>query len=126
MNKMSNESPIFIVGASRSGTALMRSILNNDPDIWISQETHYFDDLRGKLGGRAQKPLSEANERRCQDYFLSLATRPYGHGGSPESSNLDRAELKRAADAIGRDADAYFEAFCKLRSHSHNRTHWGE
>ena len=35
--------PIFILGSGRSGTSLLRSILNNHPDIYCMEgETHLF------------------------------------------------------------------------------------
>ena len=38
--------PLFVVGPSRSGTSLMRALLNGHADIALAGETHYFDDLR--------------------------------------------------------------------------------
>ncbi len=38
--------PIFIVGPSRSGTSMLREVLNRHPDVWITRGTHYFDDIR--------------------------------------------------------------------------------
>ncbi|MHA1758051.1 MAG: sulfotransferase family protein [Promethearchaeota archaeon] len=46
-------SPIFIVGAPRSGTTLIANILSRHSKIFIPGETHFFDDiysLRKKLG----------------------------------------------------------------------------
>ena len=40
--------PVFLVGSSRSGTALLQAILNN-ADVHLAGETHYFDDLRLQL-----------------------------------------------------------------------------
>ena len=44
---------IFVVGASRSGTNLVRALLNAHSTLWVSGETHYFDDLRPRLPGAA-------------------------------------------------------------------------
>ena len=58
---MSNSGPIFIVGAPRSGTSLLRNMLNRHPSIWLCDETRFgfkifarskaFGDL-GKLENR--------------------------------------------------------------------------
>jgi len=39
---MTPESPIFIVGMPRSGTTLLRSLLNQHPRIAIAPETHFL------------------------------------------------------------------------------------
>jgi len=43
---------IFIVGASRSGTTLMRSILERSPRIAIARENHFVGHLRESEGAR--------------------------------------------------------------------------
>ena len=106
--------PIFLVGASRSGTAMVRSILNNDPDVHLVGETHYFDDLRAQLGTDGRSPLEVEQRVRCETYFRAITHRPYGHGGDPEKSALDPMVLRAEAEAIGPGSDAYFEAFCRL------------
>jgi hypothetical protein len=106
--------PVFVVGASRSGTALLRSALNRHPHVFLTGETHYFDDLRTRLAGRGQPPLSAEEHTTCQDYFLALGHRPYGHAGDPERSGLDRARLTALAEEFGSGGDAYFEAYCLL------------
>ena len=40
--KVDEEKPIFIVGAPRSGTSLLREILNRHPRIGICDETYFF------------------------------------------------------------------------------------
>ena len=41
--------PIFIVGCFRSGTTLLRIILNSHPEIWIPEETGYLPHIYEKL-----------------------------------------------------------------------------
>lgn len=115
---------IFIVGASRSGTTMMSSILNQHQNVSISMETHYFDDLRQKLG---KKPaLTSEEQRRCENYFLALGHRAYNHHGDPEKSRYSRDELCTLANVIGCDADAYFEAFCRIDARLTGKQIWGE
>jgi hypothetical protein len=105
---------------------LVRSILNGHHQIQLAGETHYFEDLRTKLGPFATQPLSDQRLLQCQDYFLALAHRPYGHHGDPNQSRLDRTQLARMATEIGGGGDAYFEAYCRLEADSAGATIWGE
>jgi hypothetical protein len=119
-------SPLFVVGPSRGGTALMRSMLNNHADIHLAGETHYFDDLRGKLADVARTPLDPAQAKQCEDYFRALSHRPYGHGGEPDAGWLSAEDLRAEAARCGDGADAYFEAFCRLWAAREGKTRWGE
>jgi hypothetical protein len=119
-------SPLFVVGPSRAGTALMRSMLNNHPEIYLTGETHYFDDLRVKLAEVVQAPLSPGQERQCEDYFRALAHRPYGHAGDPGQGWLTTEALRAERARCGEGADAYFEAYCRLNAARSGKARWGE
>jgi sulfotransferase family protein len=120
---MSERPPVFVVGASRSGTNLLRALLNAHPELWVSGETHYFDDLRPRLPrGRLE---GEARDR-CERYFLALSHRAFGQSGDPAESPLGRDELRRLAARLGATGDAYFEALCRLRARRHGKPSWGE
>ncbi len=123
---MTEMSPIFVVGPSRSGTALMRSVLNNHPNVHLAGETHYFDDLRLRLSKESKNRVGEQDKHRCEDYFLSIADRPYGHGGRPDCSRICRKELAALANQLGGSGDAYFEAYCKLQAGTSGTMIWGE
>jgi len=118
--------PIFIVGPSRSGTAMCRTILSRHPLILVAGETHYFDDLRVRLGGFERSPLADADRRRAEDYFLALDHRPYGHEGDPEQSSMARPDLATLAQERGGGVDAYFEAYCTLTASREGKTIWGD
>lgn len=127
---MSVKYPVFIVGPSRSGTALVRSALNQNPAIHVAGETHYFDDLRPRLDD-PQATLGGSDREVVRDYFLALAHRPFGHKGQADDSRMDPAELDELAEATGGSADAYFEAYCRIsaagdESSPGSVTYWGE
>ena len=88
---------IFVVGASRSGTNLVRALLNAHSTLWISGETHYFDDLRPRLPGNGTEPLAGDDRERCERYFLALSHRAFGQAGDPDESRFDRDELRALA-----------------------------
>lgn len=121
-----SESPIFIVGASRSGTTLIRRILNGHSAVSIAPETHYFDDLRPRLGQRAVKPLERADQELVERYFLALGDMAYGQEGDPSRSTIAVADLREEARSLGATPDAYFAAFCRLRMRRLGRSRWGE
>lgn len=114
VDEMTPRPPVFVVGASRSGTALIRSALNRSSSIFLAGETHYFDDLRPRLGAQDVDRLDDRRREECENYFLALSHRPYGHGGDPLHARIDRAELRREAALRGGSGDAYFESYCRL------------
>ena len=122
----SDEAPIFIVGPSRSGTSMVRELLNGQDSLWITRETHYFDDLRVRFRGRERGPLSADEKRRCEAYFLARGHLAYGAAATPELSSIDREDLACEAERLGSGPDAYFEAFCRLRARANGKTGWGE
>ena len=40
------ETPVFIVGCDRSGTTLLRLMLNTGPDLYIPAESRFFGRLQ--------------------------------------------------------------------------------
>jgi Sulfotransferase family len=120
------QSPIFVVGASRSGTAMMRSILMQDPQVSLAGETHYFDDLRPRYIGQRVSEMSQEDRDKAADYFRAISVRPYGMHGNPEESWFSRDELLADAAAIGDDIDSIFEAYCKKFAGRDKATIWGE
>ena len=121
-----NADPIFIVGPSRSGTGLVRHALNRHSRIWLTGETHYFDDLRPRMKGREESPLRPADATTCEDYFLAIARGRYASSADSRESALGREDLRRRAAEIGVGADSYFEAFCRLRASMAGKARWGE
>jgi hypothetical protein len=118
--------PIFVVGASRSGTNLLRALLNKHSEIWMSPETHYFDDLRPRLSSGGTQPLDRAEREQCERYFLALSHRAYGQHGDPEESRIDRGELASLAAKLGGTGDSYFQALCMLRAELRGKPRWAE
>jgi hypothetical protein len=105
---------------------MLRSALNNHPDIHIAGETHYFDDLRQRVGAGISNPLSGELEAEAIRYFCSLSHRPYGHQGDPNAGRTSPDELRERARGLGGTADAFFRAHCEIEAAQHGKSSWGE
>lgn len=105
---------VFIVGASRSGTELLRSVLNGHPAVHVARETHYFDDLRARLAGGGAAPASAGERAAALDHFVALEASAYGYDGARlgETRPEARAALDAASSALGPSVDAIFAAHC--------------
>jgi hypothetical protein len=118
--------PLFLVGASRSGTALMRSVLNRHSDVCVSGETHYFDDLRARFADPMSGPLGAEDKKRCEDYFMALTHRPYGHGGEPGHGWLKRKAILSGLTSDSPSPDEYFVTYCGVTAERAGARIWGE
>jgi hypothetical protein len=120
------ESPVFVCGASRSGTTMVSKFISSQTEHHIVRETHYFDDLRVRFNSQLGETLGRDDQKVCEDYFLALTHRPYGHQGDPERADIVRSDLADAALELGGCPDSYFVAFCKLQMNKHHGNLWGE
>lgn len=122
----SADSPIFVVGSSRSGTSLLSACLNQHPKIHIVRETHYFDDLRPRLnrirGPDRDLKIAEESIR----YFRSIDGSAYGHGGDPGESSIDADQFYRLGQEFGGSPDSFFRAYCTLKTKNRGKDIWGE
>jgi Sulfotransferase family len=114
--------PILIVGPSRSGTELVRAILNGHSHIYISNETHYFDDLRPRLPAGT---LSASDREDAFQYFLRLRANAYGYEDKSTDVAVDD-EFRMLAENLGESADAIFVAHCRSQEGARGKTVWGE
>lgn len=100
-------SPVFIVGAPRSGTSLVRQMLNRHPALAICDETQFFRLIYQKRRRKAFGDLrNAANRRRLVDEYVSL--RPTRRLG------LDCAKL---AERLYEEATSYPAMFAAVLKH---------
>lgn len=109
--------PIFIVGSPRSGTTLLRAMLNRHPDIGLCDETYYFFYVFRRQ--RAFGDLRDEKRRRflVERYLETDRIRRLG---------LDRDRLEARLMAAGTDYAALFRALLDFYAESSGKRRCGE
>jgi hypothetical protein len=109
--------PVFIVGSPRSGTFLLRNILNRHPALAICGETHfnYYVYTRRRAFGDLSNPK---NRQRLVAEFLALR-------------RIQRLgmDLPALSERLSRDATSYQAFFRSVLEHyaeSQGKKRWGE
>jgi len=102
----------FIVGVGRSGTTMLRLMLDAHPALAIPPETHFVPDLIDAIGDGATP--AEAVETMS-------AVRQWGDLGIEEAEVLERFErLERL------EAGAALRSFYAIYQERHDKPRWGE
>ena len=111
--------PIFIVGVPRSGTTLLRMMLNSHSKIAIAPETHFFRffwanrDKYGDLKKEENFKKLWNDLVRCK-YFQDLKLK--------DTQKIYRSLLNHEQ----RDYKNIFEKLCKEYAKQNNKLRWGE
>ncbi len=115
-----NAGPIFIVGAPRSGTTLLRQMLSRHPRIAICGETHFLTTVYDERTRRVFGDLrQEANRRRLIDAYL--ATRRAQRG-----IRMDFSQLRESLVREGDSWQSLFAAILRAYAESQGKQRWGE
>jgi hypothetical protein len=108
----------FVVGVARSGTTLLRLMLDAHPELAIPPETHFIPKLAKAL---EETPAASETERRHRAHTLITDHRRWPDFG------LDADELsERFAAAEPFDAGAAMRAFYGLYAEQHGKSRWGD
>lgn len=111
---------MFIVGAPRSGTTLLRQVLSRHPRMAISGETHFltlvYQERRRRAFGDLRQP---ENRRRLIQAYLATrrGQRQIGRGS---------AQLEERASREGDSWPSMFAAILKEHAESQGKARWGE
>jgi hypothetical protein len=109
--------PIFIVGCPRSGTSVLRHILDRHPSLAICDETHFHRlvYLRRSAFGELSNP---ANRRRVIDAYLA--------GRQMKRTGLDTADLAEKLLSEGVSYKALFACILSYYADSRGKPRYGE
>lgn len=126
--------PIFIVGAPRSGTTLITQILSKHPDIFIFNETLFYDflsanDFSGILTNDQRSKLVDHLESRIDARIEDI------HGQTEFGCRFDSSEALKIKKQFEHDVDEadselsaadILEIFMLAVAHSKGRRVWGD
>lgn len=105
------DAPIFVVGSGRSGTSLLRAMLNAHPHIHLTHEASFYLDLRGKrLAGDGRAWF----DRYRQSFSFAFLDVPL----SAVTDRLDRLAGPTRADAV--------EAVLRSAAERRGKQRWGD
>src|SRR3989338_8267058 len=118
MADKNTDSPIFIIGTERSGTNLLRLILNAHPNIAVPHPPHIMRNFSG-LAPLYRNLGKDANFRRLiGDVVRSVELHPY-----PWGIRLDRGRIFK--EASGRDLISIFFCVYGQFLESTGKRRWG-
>lgn len=105
---------------------MLSGCLSLHPEINVTRETHFFDDLRKRIARRLQTDPRADFEAEAVQYFRQIDAGAYGHRSDPDQSAIAPDELAGLARSLGGSVDDYFEAYCMIRARKAGKTRWGE
>src|ERR1700735_558080 len=112
-----NEAPVFVVGAPRSGTTLLRNMLNRHPRLAIVLETQVYNYVYRRRPAFGDLGVPAARRRFVKEY---LATERIERSG---------LKLEGLEERLLRDATSYRALFAALMEHyatGEGKARWGE
>ena len=103
-------SHIFVVGASRSGTKFLQYTLLGNPQIHITQETHYFSKLIHDGFIKVAGKIGDLTDDRCLEQLLDRIYNQKIFGTFWKVQKLDRERLSQRL----RDSDRSFRSIFEI------------
>jgi len=112
---MPERSPFpFVVGCGRSGTTLVRALLDAHPQLAVPDES-YFPAWFGRVRSRYERPDGFARDRLVTDLLAHESFRRWGLDATEVRDAIARAEPETFADTVRAYYAAYARAHRKPR-----------
>jgi hypothetical protein len=114
--------PLFIGACPRSGTTLLRSMLNNHPDLAVPAETDFVIPVwlaRGSYGDLR----NPRNRRRLAEWIMDTP----GHGGRRiRAGGIERDEAVERVSASAPTLGSVFASCFQIYADVHGKPRWGD
>lgn len=112
--------PVFIVGAPRTGTTLIREILTLHPDIHIYDEVHFCERIFDRFG---ERPELEPETLKSAARHLLTETK---WGGATDDLEASIAKLIETAGPSPVTYADLFRGYLEFEAAIHGKTVWGD
>ncbi len=110
--------PLFIVGAPRSGTTVLRSMLAANPDLSIPPESHFIPRLFRRYQGSLRSWTPELSRRLAEDVAIDAHFRTWGLDPTATVDHVLATRPTSFATTI--------ERFFSTYAAHEGRTRWGD
>lgn len=117
------DSPIFLLGAHKSGTSLLRSLFDGHPNLYVVPfETHIFNHLGYPVSNPYFENTSLSNQISTNNFFKHLEAINQSNDPYADSININRFDLKKFKASFYTDSDlkstviSYLESIQKADS----------
>ncbi len=114
---MSEAPPIFVVGCPRSGTTLLRLMLDAHPSLAIPPESHFIP-LVARVRSRYEQPSGFDAEHMAADVMRGLRFQDWGL----PAEDVRRAIRERRPATLAAAIECFFVAYAD----AHGASRWGD
>ena len=114
---MSDAPPIFVVGCPRSGTTLLRLMLDAHPSLAIPPESHFIP-LVARVRSRYEAPNGFEAEHMAADVMRGLRFQDWGL----PAEDVRRAIRERRPATLAAAIECFFVAYAD----AHGKPRWGD
>jgi hypothetical protein len=111
--------PVFIVGAPRSGTTLLRRILNRHPSLALYEETRFFEEIYAQRAAFGSLENPENRSRFVRELLQTARMRQIGSDG-------DISQLRRELLEEGASYRDVFQIILQFYAEAHGKTRGGD
>ena len=109
--------PVFIVGAPRSGTTVLKVVLNRHPELAVCGESRFFIKIYNRRAAFGDLASTE-NRARAVDAYLATP--------APERLGIDRDLLRDRLMSEAVNCREFFAAMLRTFALQHGKPHAGE